>query len=60
MVLSVIFLLAGLWKLGSEGESDSILSSGIIWAAAILLLILYEGVSGMKGLKHSGLLEIFA
>ena len=32
--------------------------SGIIWAAAILLLILYEGVSGMKGLKHSGLLEI--
>ena len=59
MVLSIIFLLAGLWKLGSEGESDSILSSGMIWAAAILLLILYEGVSGMKGLKHSGLIGNF-
>ena len=59
MVLSIIFLLAGLWKLGSEGESDLILSSGMIWAAAILLLILYEGVSGMKGLKHSGLIGNF-
>ena len=59
MVLSIIFLLAGLWKLGSEGERfDSL--SGIIWAAAILLLILYEGVSGMKGLKHSGLIGNFA
>ena len=59
MVLSIVFLLAGLWKLSSEGEGDSILSSGIIWAAAILLLILYEGVSGIKGLKHSGLIGNF-
>ena len=31
----------------------------VIWAAAILLLILYEGVSGIRGLKHSGLIGNF-
>ena len=59
MVLSIVSLLAGLWKLGSEGETDSIMSSVVIWAAAILLLILYEGVSGIRGLKHSGLIGNF-
>ena len=59
MVLSIVSLLAGLWKLGSEGETDSIISSVVIWAAAILLLILYEGVSGIRGLKHSGLIGNF-
>ena len=59
MVLSIVSLLAGLWKLSSEGETDSIISSVVIWAAAILLLILYEGVSGIRGLKHSGLIGNF-
>ena len=59
MVLSIVSLLAGLWKLSSEGETDSITSSVVIWAAAILLLILYEGVSGIRGLKHSGLIGNF-
>ena len=59
MVLSIVSLLAGLWKLSSEGETDSIMSSVVIWAAAILLLILYEGVSGIRGLKHSGLIGNF-
>ena len=60
MVLSIVSLLAGLWKLSSEGETDSIISSVVIWAAAILLLILYEGVSGIRGLKHSGLIGNFS
>ena len=59
MVLSIVSLLAGLWKLSSEGETDSIISSVVIWAAAILLLILYEGVSDIRGLKHSGLIGNF-
>jgi len=59
MVLSIVSLLAGLWKLSSEGETDSIISSVVIWATAILLLILYEGVSGIRGLKHSGLIGNF-
>ena len=59
MVLSIVSLLVGLWKLSSEGETDSIISSVVIWAAAILLLILYEGVSGIRGLKHSGLIGNF-
>ncbi len=59
MLLSIVSLLAGLWKLSSEGETDSIMSSVGIWAAAILLLILYEGVSGIRGLKHSGLVGNF-
>ena len=59
MVLSIVSLLAGLWKLSSEGETDSIISSVVIWAAAILLLILYEGISGIRGLKHSGLIGNF-
>ena len=59
MVLSIVSLSAGLWKLSSEGETDSIISSVVIWAAAILLLILYEGVSGIRGLKHSGLIGNF-
>ena len=59
MVLSIVSLLAGLWKLSSEGETDSITSSVVIWAAAILLLILYEGVSDIRGLKHSGLIGNF-
>ena len=59
MVLSIVSLLAGLWKLSSEGETDSIISSVVIWAAAILLLILYEGVLGIRGLKHSGLIGNF-
>ena len=59
MVLSIVSLLAGLWKLSSEGETDSIISSVVIWAAAILLLILYEGVSGIRGLKHYGLIGNF-
>ena len=59
MVLSIVSLLAGLWKLSSEGETDSIISSVVIWAAAILLLILYEGVSDIRRLKHSGLIGNF-
>ena len=59
MLLSLSFLMVGLVRLTAMGERDNAVYSGLIWLFAITLLALYEGIGGIKGLKHTGLIGNF-
>ena len=54
------FLMVGLVRLTAMGERDNAVYSGLIWLFAITLLVLYEGIGGIKGLKHTGLIGNFS
>ena len=60
MLLSLSFLMVGLVRLTAMGERDNAVYSGLIWLFAITLLVLYEGIGGIKGLKHAGLIGNFS
>ena len=56
LLVSITSLSFGLLELRREGNITAVHYSGGIWLLAILLLISYEGFSGLSGLKHKGLL----